>query len=171
MSDFRDQWHDMCILAAERIGSGENEHRLQESALSILEDMRGAVHKLMGVACTHCGGTGVRVYPSTATWHGGMGGASMTPGVCDKCWGSGRTDVSGPNLRKVESALRTAEKEASLRWFEQRIGGNLGMIREHLPTIVTKLRKARWGSNFWLHRCVDVVADTLEELAEEANEG
>jgi len=39
--------------------------------------------------CKDCSGTGVQLYGSTATWHGGIGGAAMTHDVCDKCWGSG----------------------------------------------------------------------------------
>ena len=43
-----------------------------------------------GEECPQCSGSGYRVYGSTATWRGGVGGQTMTADVCDKCWGSGR---------------------------------------------------------------------------------
>lgn len=49
--------------------------------------------------CTKCNGSGIRTYPSTATWRGGIGGAAMTRDVCDECWGSGDRDRPGVNLR------------------------------------------------------------------------
>lgn len=39
--------------------------------------------------CPKCHGAGGRMYPSTSTWRGGVGGQSFTRGVCDACWGSG----------------------------------------------------------------------------------
>lgn len=39
--------------------------------------------------CEECQGSGKKVYGSTATFWGGIGGAAMTTSVCDKCWGSG----------------------------------------------------------------------------------
>lgn len=44
--------------------------------------------------CGDCSGMGVKVYGSTATWRGGVGGQAMTSDICDKCWGSG--DISRP---------------------------------------------------------------------------
>lgn len=41
-----------------------------------------------GDECKNCGGAGVTTYGSTATWRGGVGGQTITTGVCDKCWGS-----------------------------------------------------------------------------------
>ena len=40
-------------------------------------------------ACDTCHGSGKRLYPSTSTWRGGIGGSMMTTDICDKCWGSG----------------------------------------------------------------------------------
>lgn len=51
------------------------------------------------VVCGLCGGSGVRVYGSTATWRGGAGGATITTDVCDKCWGSGASNRPWLNLR------------------------------------------------------------------------
>lgn len=51
--------------------------------------------------CTTCNGYGVRAYGSTSTWMGGIGGAAITNGTCDRCWGSGDESHKGPNLRKL----------------------------------------------------------------------
>jgi len=57
------------------------------------------------VPCPRCGGSGSIVYPSTATWRGGVGGCMCTPDVCDLCWGSGDTSQPFANLRKLNNEL------------------------------------------------------------------
>ena len=56
-------------------------------------------------ACPRCKGTGVRLYPDTTTWRGGVGGQIVTRDVCDKCWGSGDRNVKWADLRKLEAEL------------------------------------------------------------------
>ena len=51
-------------------------------------------------ACEECGGSGYRVYDSTATWREGAGGSTMTTDVCDKCWGSGDSTYPWPTHKK-----------------------------------------------------------------------
>lgn len=60
----------------------------------------------IGNACRDCGGFGVKTYPSTSTWRGGIGGQMMTNGVCDKCWGSGDADRKWPSHRATPTAPR-----------------------------------------------------------------
>lgn len=57
--------------------------------------------------CVKCGGSGQRIYGSTATWRGGIGGQAMTRGVCDRCWGSGDESLPWPSWRE-----RDVEKQA-----------------------------------------------------------
>ena len=52
--------------------------------------------------CLVCRGTGWRLYGSTSTWRGGIGGQAMTRGQCDACWGSGDADRPWTNLRELE---------------------------------------------------------------------
>lgn len=52
-----------------------------------------------GDECDRCQGYGTYLYGNTATWRGGIGGAAMTTGVCDKCWGSGSASVPWPSHR------------------------------------------------------------------------
>lgn len=68
--------------------------------------------------CKACGGVGRRAYPSSATWRRGVGGMTMTDGVCDKCWGSGTTAWTGVDQRKMEAAF-AALREAGERMAER----------------------------------------------------
>lgn len=63
--------------------------------------------------CPRCSGWGVRWYPSTSTWRGGMGGALCTQDVCggdDGCWGSGDADAPWPSWAIAEDR---AERDAA----------------------------------------------------------
>lgn len=66
-------------------------------------ELRAMSFYLRAVACPSCRGIGTRTYGDTSTWHGGVGGQTLTPGVCDKCWGTGRSDHKGVNLRLLKS--------------------------------------------------------------------
>lgn len=70
-----------------------------DTAIEEAERLLAIAHALKGVACERCNGYGTRLYGSTATWRGGVGGQVMTGDVCDHCWGTGRTDRTGINLR------------------------------------------------------------------------
>jgi hypothetical protein len=59
-----------------------------------------------GDECQTCHGSGSRVYGSTATWKGGIGGAAMTNDVCDKCWGSGDRTRPWFNLKSFQGIQR-----------------------------------------------------------------
>jgi hypothetical protein len=63
-------------------------------------------------ACRECEGSGRKVYGSTALWRPGIGGAAMTPGPCDACWGSGDISHPGVDLRRRE--LLEKERNALL---------------------------------------------------------
>lgn len=67
-----------------------------------LEDMLNwrNIDTAYDVVCSECHGSGVKTYPSTSTWRGGIGGCAITSDVCDKCWGSGTTNRPGVNLRR-----------------------------------------------------------------------
>lgn len=62
-------------------------------------------------ACRECCGLGVRVYGSTATWRGGVGGQRMTRGVCNRCWGSGDAQRPWLDLRRLERELEALRLE------------------------------------------------------------
>ena len=66
--------------------------------------------------CARCQGWGTITYGSTALWRGGMGGATLTSGVCDLCWGSGDETRPWTDLRKLEAeeAERVNARAATL---------------------------------------------------------
>lgn len=59
--------------------------------------------------CKKCGGSGVVVYPTTATWQGGAGGMTITSGACDRCWGSGDEERKWTNLRSLYLQIRETD--------------------------------------------------------------
>lgn len=61
--------------------------------------------------CVRCYGRGSRVYPSTSTWRGGIGGQALTSDVCDQCWGSGNEKQPWTNLRKMYSLMRETKNK------------------------------------------------------------
>lgn len=73
--------------------------------------------------CQPCGGIGVRIYGSTSTWRGGIGGCAMTNDVCDRCWGSGDKTRPWPAWRR-EDKLAIAKCEAfdEVRYYLRGIG-------------------------------------------------
>lgn len=79
-----------------------------------LRRARGTIGLLLGPEderCERCGGVGRRMYPSTATWMGGIAGQTMTEGVCDRCWGTGSRFEAGVDLRKLWSETQRARSE------------------------------------------------------------
>lgn len=95
----RDEWK----ARAERAERDKNE----------LLEVRQSLHAAMmlewrciesGCECLSCGGAGVKFYPSTATWRGGIGGQMFTNDVCDKCWGSGDRNNAWPSRRALVEA-------------------------------------------------------------------
>lgn len=57
--------------------------------------------------CKKCSGRGRRAYASTATWRGGIGGQAITEDVCDSCWGTGRIDRKGFDIRKFGAEMKS----------------------------------------------------------------
>lgn len=72
--------------------------------------LRSVAYMLAGIGCAQCYGTGERVYPNTTGWRGGAGGQAITDGVCDSCWGTGRTDRKGADLRRISSMISDLER-------------------------------------------------------------
>lgn len=76
-------------------------------------------HRGVDVPCQSCRGLGTRLYGSTATWHGGAGGQTVTTDICDRCWGSGDEERHGVNLRTL--AGKDAEVAAAVAMENERI--------------------------------------------------
>lgn len=65
--------------------------------------------------CPECGGTGVKNYPNTATYHRNisLAGQAFTADVCDECWGSGDAHNKWPShieFEEMRFRLESLEK-------------------------------------------------------------
>ena len=70
-----------------------------EELHAMLLDWRGIEP---GRECRDCGGSGVKAYANTATWHNAaIAGQAITNDVCDSCWGSGDRTRPWANLRNL----------------------------------------------------------------------
>jgi hypothetical protein len=115
-NDPADAWAAACERATRSMEMAHANYK-GETAIEEAQRLLGLAHHLSGVACPQCGGEGRRGYASTSTWRGGAGGQAITEGVCDVCWGTGRTDRTGVNLRKLHSEHYTLDARL-LRWRE-----------------------------------------------------
>lgn len=95
--------------------------------------------------CPKCNGSGVRIYSSTATWQGGMGGAAMTRAVCDECWGSGDQDRHGVDLRAQQDKWEYAVANAAGKLLSESVGGYLTVCHPAITAIAGELEKMSNG--------------------------
>ncbi len=94
--------------------------------------------------CPRCNGQGSIYYSSTATWRGGMGGASMTHDVCDICWGSGEQHDPWTDLRKLRDEETTRVNRASKELFASSMGQGLTVLQPALLALADVMdREAR----------------------------
>lgn len=91
--------------------------------------------------CMKCQGMGSRAYGSTATWHGGMGGASITSDVCDHCWGSGDEHRHWTDLRRLKSGEDHRVHLRAGELLAHRCGVGLRTLLPGLDELVLELRK------------------------------
>ena len=103
----------------------------REGEYARMLEWRGIEH---GNECKGCGGAGVTTYGSTATWRGGVGGQTITAGICDKCWGSGQHTRPWLSLRKLDAERQRARLPEELVErirtaveydLQEQFGGNL----------------------------------------------
>jgi hypothetical protein len=103
------EWMDACLKVIDRIRFSQFSDDLSDLIIEQAEGLRGLSYRLKGVACSKCGGIGQITYGDTTTWRsGGIGGQAMTDDICDKCWGTGRSDKTGADLRKIYGMLKNA---------------------------------------------------------------
>lgn len=131
--------------------------------------------------CSVCHGFGTRQYSSTATWHGGVGGAAMTVDVCDTCWGTGDEFRHGADLRAASLQRRQWEDSQCLQYFARKIGCTLSMTHDHMIAIAEILereerrRKTPFdhdNGGFWWRGTLKMVASGIRSIVgsgEESN--
>jgi hypothetical protein len=160
--EWKEMWQEACRRAEDEVTDEPDLLLRFDRASDWAITLRALANQLRG-ACKKCKGYGQRAYASTATWRGGMGAGAITTDVCDVCWGTGLKDDHGPDLRKMEAERRKLEASSSRRWFEERLGVKLAVLRNAFPTIAIKLRRMR-GLDFHASRTAELLASTLEEM-------
>lgn len=125
------------------------------------------ISRVCEVVCQGCQGAGDRVYGSTATWRGGIGGAAMTLGVCDVCWGSGDSAHPWENLRKLQKDKWEQVCRLARAYLEHGLGAGIGLfipVQRELADHVEAIAKKR-KTSYDLRRLCALVAKTLRNLA------
>ena len=130
--------------------------------------LRGICHTQAGVACSRCKGQGTRPYGNSSGWRGGAGVSPCEDDVCDGCWGTGRFDHRGEDLRALTGRLEALEHrkgtEASSAWLAARLGVDPSTVRVLIPPLADRLRKLR-AMEFWSARLTERLADALTDMA------
>lgn len=110
--------------------------------------------------CTKCNGKGSIMYGSTATWRGGIGGAAMTRGVCDGCWGSGDADRPWQDLRKDRDQLERRVASAAADLFAVRLGARFSGTHGALLALADEAGRLARGRkprpDFFYEACVNL---------------
>lgn len=145
-SDYGDQACDACDRGFVLVG--ERQTAVPESLDADAEHERLLRWRGVEDPCARCSGAGTRVYHSTATWRGGMGGCMMTSDVCDTCWGSGDRYRSGCDLRRLrdEESARVAREAVDA--VARSVGATMQSTHGAIAQIVLELEKiaARRGA-------------------------
>ncbi len=118
--------------------------------------------------CPKCKGSGVVMYGSGATWRGGMGTTSVTPGECDVCWGTGDAYRHGVDLRKMRDTEdeRVAKRAGEL--LANAAGANFESMKPAVFEVVRELEKLARGRKQrpqWFQNCCTALANKLTKVA------
>jgi hypothetical protein len=113
--------------------------------------------------CDKCQGLGVRSYPSTATWRGGVGGQAFTDDICDVCWGSGHATERWLNLRKMVEENEQFIAARAVDALTQSCGATLQTAKDSVVEIIAVLDKLANGrkTSFWTAPLAHSLANTL----------
>jgi hypothetical protein len=78
-------------------------------------DLRALWLRAEDLACPACKGTRAKGYPGTGVWHSRpdtIAGRAITYATCDVCWGTGRNDRKGLDLRQLKEWLAGRDRAA-----------------------------------------------------------
>jgi len=123
--------------------------------------------------CPDCRGLGAHYYGSTALFWGGMGGASVTPGLCSKCWGSGDASRPWTDLLEWRSEQEAEIERRGRRLFFEACGSDVSPgawagARKIVREALAKLPRKR-GLDFWTHNGLDAICGRLCKLLDEGD--
>jgi len=99
-------WEDACDQAKRMVLDESDFERQGDACLEAAEHLAIVARLLKGIACKRCGGAGIAAHGSSAGSSGGAGGMTMTSGACDLCWGTGRSDKKGINMKWMRESER-----------------------------------------------------------------
>lgn len=124
LPELLEKWKQTCERSMEefdRSSALETIHAAEHFA----QVFKALANHMAGVACPGCDGYGTKTYAGTTGWRGGIGGSMLTDSVCDLCWGTGRVDRKGPDLRALEAARQHH------RTYADSIAAALKNVREY----------------------------------------
>jgi len=149
--NFVTKWQAECEMSIRAIKTIVQPELLPACAERQVIELLGVAHRLSGIACTPCHGCGVRTYTNTGTWRtkdreGMIVGHAFTKDVCDSCWGTGRTDVTGPDLRAIDQEERwlrgvIANAQTALVNVQKKYPENKRKLRQAIRRALMFLRK------------------------------
>jgi hypothetical protein len=120
--------------------------------------------------CARCGGTGDRLYGSTATWRGGIGGAAMTTDVCDSCWGSGDTANPWDNKREADARTKAEISYGAQMALAAALGADFSLLFPAQRFIADELEKLARKRKLpaWTEELAGMLSKQLRAMAEAA---
>ncbi len=92
-----------------------------------------------------CSGYGVKTYGDTSTWIGGIGGQTITQGICNKCWGTGDAQRPGTSFKYLREYLREFKRVAQKVCDESAEGSDTLMRLKELINKQVPLARSREG--------------------------
>ena len=99
----QEAWAEACWKAEEYVKAATFEDA-GNMAIEVAHELLAIAHQLKGVACCACNGRGTITFNDTSTWRRAIGAhPKLTEDACERCWGTGRADKSGPDLRRIKS--------------------------------------------------------------------
>ncbi len=136
----------------ERFRALESHHEIETKyligeieKLSSMEMFEKRLRMARGVrdygVCQRCRGMGVNLYGSTSVWMGGIGGASMTWGLCDRCWGSGDQTNPFHDLKKWMREQDEDVRKRAATYLADMIGVGFKTLRPALEELCKELDK------------------------------
>jgi hypothetical protein len=160
---FYSKWNDACERASVSIiaTSAKNE---ADVAIEAAKELLATAYRLKGIACSACDGRGEITYGETSSGETSSGETSSTVGICERCWGTGRADETGPDLRRIEE-LELEIDFWRARWKDERGGDPDGVTPDDLRVENKGLRQVQE-----LPEPPEMGPDKIAQIAEEARE-
>jgi hypothetical protein len=135
-------WESICLEAVDDVVDAPFEDA-GIVAIDAAKEILATAYQLQGIACSECGGLGEITYDDTSTWrHAEYAVQKLTTGTCERCWGTGRADKTGPDLRRIEELELEIDRWKDASGLE-RGGDPDGVTPDDLRKEIECLRQAQ----------------------------